>query len=90
MHRPTRTATAPSTGITLSVTAFKQQGQRYADLTWTGATAVAVFRDNVQVATDDASPYRDGPLGRGVGTATYGVCSTASPSTCSNSVTVTW
>ena len=63
MHRPTRTATAPSTGITLSVTASKQRGQRYADVTWTGATAVAVLRDNVQVANGQRQPVPRRPAG---------------------------
>jgi hypothetical protein len=88
----TTAAAEPITDITLSVTAYKIRGQKYADLTWSGATAtsVDVYRDGAKIATTaNSGAYTDGPLGVGGGSATYQVCE-AGTSTCSNQVTVTW
>jgi subtilisin len=78
------------TGITLSVTAYKLKGDKYADLLWSGATAtnVDVYRNGaVVVTTANDGAHTDGPLGKGGGSATYKVCEAG---TCSNDVTVTW
>jgi serine protease len=79
-------------GITLSVTAYKVKGDKYADLSWGGATStnVVIFRNGTEVATTpNDGAYTDGSLGKGGGSATYKVCE-AGTSTCSNEVTVTW
>jgi hypothetical protein len=79
-------------GFTLSVTAYKVKGNRYADLTWSGATSanVDVYRDAVLVATTpNDGAHVDGPLGKGGGPAQYQVCE-AGTSTCSNTVAVAW
>jgi subtilisin len=78
--------------FTLSVTAYKIRGDKFADLAWSGATSthVDIYRNSVKVATtENDGTYTDGPLGRGGGSATYQVCE-ASTGTCSNSVSVTW
>lgn len=84
----------PSTGgdFTLSVTARKVKGTRYADLTWHGASSsdVDIYRDGSLLATtanDDA--YTDDTLGKGGGSADYQLCETGTR-TCSNTVTVIW
>jgi hypothetical protein len=81
---------APSSGITLSVRAYKVKSTKYADLTWSGAagTNVDVYRNSITVAvTPNNGAYTDKP-GK-VSSATYKVCE-AGTSTCSNSVTVVW
>jgi subtilisin len=78
--------------FTLSVTAYKVRGTKYADLTWSGATSpnVDVYRDGALITTTaNDGAYTDGPLGKGGGSATYRVCE-AGTSTCSNNVSVTW
>jgi subtilisin family serine protease len=79
-------------GIILQVNARKVRGDKYADLTWSGATStnVDVYRSNsVIVTTANDGAHTDGPLGKGGGSATYQVCE-AGTSTCSSSVTVSW
>jgi hypothetical protein len=79
--------------LTLSVSAYKVRGNKYADLTWSGAnsTQVDVYRNGSKVATTaNDGAYTDGPLGVGGGSATYQVCEAGSTSTCSNSVSVSW
>jgi subtilisin len=80
-------------GITLSVTAYKVRGTKYADLSWSGGTTstnVDVYRDgNFITETANDGAYTDGPLGKGGGSATYQVCE-AGTSPCSNEVTVSW
>jgi PKD repeat protein len=78
-------------GITLSVNAYKIKGDKYADLTWSGATStnLDVYRDDRQIATtDNDGDYRHGPFGKGK-PAKYQVCEAGS-STCSNTVSVSW
>jgi subtilisin len=78
--------------ITLSVLAYKVRGDKYADLSWSGATStnVAIYRDGALITTTpNDGAHTDGPLGKGGGSATYQVCE-AGTSTCSNTVTVTW
>ena len=80
------------TTISLSVTTYKVQGQKYADLTWSGATStdVDIYRDsNPPYTTANDGAYTDGPLGKGGGSATYRVCE-ADTTTCSVDVTATW
>lgn len=79
-------------GITLNATAYKVKGDKYADLTWSGATTtnVYVYRNGALIATTaNDGAHTDGPLGKGGGSATYQVCE-AGTSTCSNTVTVSW
>ncbi|MFP4622838.1 MAG: PKD domain-containing protein [Gemmatimonadota bacterium] len=86
------TVTAPSTGITLSVYAYKVRGVQHADLTWSGATStnVDVYRDGAVVATTaNDGAYTDSTGQKGGGSAVYKVCE-AGTTTCSNEVTVTW
>jgi serine protease len=87
------TVSAPSTGgITLSVTAYKVQGRKRADLTWSGATStqVDVFRDNVRVGTvQNSGSWTHTTNEVGGGSHTYRVCQ-AGTSTCSPNVTVSY
>jgi subtilisin len=78
-------------GFSLSVTAYKIRGDKYADLTWSGATStnVDVFRNGSKIATTADSSYTDGPQGKGGGSATYQVCE-AGTTICSNEVSVSW
>lgn len=83
----------PSSGgqITLSVIARKVKTNKFADLTWTGATSanVDVYRNDIKVITTlNDGAYTDKPS-KTTTSATYKVCE-AGASTCSNSVTVTW
>jgi subtilisin family serine protease len=87
-------AVEPSSGggISLSVQTYKVRAQKYADLTWSGATSanVDVYRDESKVATTpNDGAYSDGPLGKDIRSATYQVCE-AGTSTCSSVVEVTW
>jgi subtilisin len=78
--------------FTLNVRAYKVQGNKFADLTWSGATStnVDVYRNGAVITTTaNDGAYTDGPLGKGGGSATYQVCQ-AETSTCSNTVTVSW
>jgi hypothetical protein len=82
--------TPPPGGFVLTAEGFKQKGVRNATLTWTGTSGtVAIYRNNVNVATDSASPYTDTIPGKGAGTFIYRVCSVAT-SVCSNNATVTF
>jgi subtilisin family serine protease len=85
------TVSAPSAGgFTLSVVAYKVQGRKHADLTWSGASAtnIDVFRDNVRVATvANTGNWTHSTSERGGGSHTYRVCD-ADTSTCSPNVTV--
>ncbi len=78
--------------FTLSVTAYKVKGVKYADLTWSGTTStnVDVYRNGGKIdTTANDGTYKDGPLGKGGGSATYEVCEPGT-STCSNEVAVSW
>lgn len=80
-------------GITLSVVARKQQGNKYADLTWSGATSASVdiYRNGAAITTTaNDGTYTDGPLGKGGGSATYKVCEAGSATVCSATMTATW
>jgi subtilisin len=86
------TVTSSSSSFTLSVTAYKIRGNKFADLTWSGATSseVDIYRNGGKIITTaNSGTYTDGQLGKGGGSATYRVCE-AETSVCSNSVTVNW
>jgi subtilisin len=58
--------------IALSVNAYKIRGDKYADLTWSGATSTSVdiYRDGAIITTTaNDGAYTDGPLGKGGGSA---------------------
>jgi subtilisin len=86
------TVSSGSLTMTLSVNAYKVRGQKYADLTWIGATStnVDVYRNDTKLTTTvNNGFYKAGPFGVGGGTDTYQVCE-ESTTTCSNLVTVSW
>jgi hypothetical protein len=75
----------------LSVDAYKKKGDKYAELTWSGASLenVDVYRDGVKIdTTANDGEYVHGPFGKGK-PATYQVCE-AGTSNCSNEITVSW
>jgi subtilisin family serine protease len=83
---------APSSGITLAVSAYKIQGRKHADLTWGGATAtnVDIVRDNVKFTTvSNNGAFTHATNERGGGSHTYRVCE-AGTNTCSPNVTVSY
>ncbi len=83
--------TSPSTEPILSVKAYKEQGKKYAELTWFDAssTNVDIYRDGrlITFTTNDGL-YTHGPFSSGK-PATYLVCEATAP-ICSNEVTVSW
>jgi hypothetical protein len=82
---------APPAEITLKVVASQVKTNKYADLTWTGATSanVDVYRTGAVVTTTaNDGAYKDKPP-KTITTATYQVCE-AGTSTCSNEMTVSW
>ena len=86
------TVSSGGDGFSLTVTAYKIRGDKYADLSWSGATStdVDIYRNSVKfITTENDGAYTDGPLGKGGGSATYQVCE-VDTSTCSNSVSVSW
>jgi PKD repeat protein len=89
----TVTATPPPAGdITLAVIAYKLQGRKHADLTWSGATSVTldVYRDGALIATvANTGAWTHSTSDRGGGSHTYRVCE-AGTGTCSNAVTVSY
>ncbi|MGD2029767.1 MAG: PKD domain-containing protein [Desulfobacterales bacterium] len=87
----TITAVSGKDGVELTATAHKIKGDKYADLTWNGATLtnVDVYRDGslITTTTNDGS-YTHGPFSKGK-PATYQVCE-AGTLNCSNEITVSW
>jgi subtilisin family serine protease len=84
--------TPPGDGIILSVSAYKVQGRKAADLTWSGAstTQVDIFRDGAKVATvANNGSWTHTTSERGGGSHTYQVKENGG-SKVSNSVTVTY
>jgi hypothetical protein len=82
---------APPAEITLQVAAYKVKTNKYADLTWSGATStnVDVYRSNALVTTTpNDGAYTDKPP-KTVTSVTYKVCE-AGTSTCSNEVNANW
>jgi hypothetical protein len=77
--------------INLSVKAYKVKTNKFADLTWSGATSsyVDVYRNGVYVITAvNDGMYTDKPS-KALTSATYKVCDPGT-NICSNEVTVTW
>ena len=84
---------APSSGdqIILNVTTRKVRTNKYADMTWSGATStnVDVYRNETKlITTPNDGAYTDKPP-KTTTSASYKVCE-AGTSTCSDIVTVTW
>jgi hypothetical protein len=78
-------------GFVLTVTAYKIKGDKYADLTWSGATStnMDIYRDGSLITTtENDGAYTHGPFTKGK-PATYQACE-AGTSSCSNQVTVDW
>jgi subtilisin family serine protease len=81
----------PPAEITLAVTAIQVKTNKFADLTWSGATSanVDVYRNGAVVTTTaNDGAYKDKPP-KTITSATYKVCE-AGTSTCSNEATVSW
>jgi hypothetical protein len=81
----------PGSQITLSVVARQVRTNKYADLTWSGATSayVDVYRNGLYVmSAENDGAYTDKPS-KTLTSATYKVCEVGTY-TCSNEVTVTW
>lgn len=77
--------------LTLNVNAFKIKGDKYAELTWSGANSdnVVVYRDGGSLITKaNDGAFTHGPFSKGK-PATYQVCE-AGTSTCSKTVSVSW
>lgn len=79
----------PGSSITLSANGYKVKGVQHADLTWSGADSVDVYRDNFanEIDTTSTSPYTDNIGNKGGGSYTYQVCE-AGTSNCSDPVNV--
>jgi hypothetical protein len=85
---------APIHDITLSANAYKSKGDKFANLTWSGASSeyVDVYRDG-NLIPDAAGiindgEYLHGPFNSGK-PATYQICEKGT-STCSNELDVSW
>jgi subtilisin family serine protease len=80
----------PPSPITLSATAVKQQGNRWVDLAWSGATSasVDVYRNGAFITTTANDGAHRDTVNRG-GTYTYRVCE-AGTSVCSSDATATF
>ena len=84
---------APPSSISLSVNAYKVNGRKFADLTWSGAsgTNVTVYYNGSSIATTaNDGAYTTNSLGRGGGTWSFQICETGSPTTCSAVVSGSW
>lgn len=85
---------APIPDITLSANANKTKGDKFANLTWSGASSeyVDVYRDGSLVSKVagilNDGEYLHGPFKSGK-PATYQICEKGT-STCSNELTVSW
>jgi subtilisin family serine protease len=79
----------PPGTISLTVSKVNSGGQRYARLSWNGATGSSVnyYRNSKKFKTANDGTHRDGPLA--LGTYTYKVCK-LNTTTCSSSLTVTY
>ncbi|MCH7914583.1 MAG: hypothetical protein IH856_16390, partial [Deltaproteobacteria bacterium] len=79
----------PPAEFTLSATGYKVKGLQKVNLTWSGATNVNIYRDGVQIATNQTDgSYTDNIDNRGGGTYKYQACESDDTSTCSAKETV--
>jgi subtilisin len=87
---PVPSATSEPIGsISLNVLARVAKTNKFADLTWSPALSVDVYRNGTKVATTAVTTtYTDKPL-KTITSATYKVCQ-AGTSICSNEMTVSW
>jgi PKD repeat protein len=86
------TVTAPA-DIGLDVLAYKVNGRKRADLSWSGAATlrVDVYRDGVRVAdVANTGAWTHSTSERGGGSHTYQVCETGTSVRCSGDVVVTY
>lgn len=87
----TVTSDPDGTELTLSATPDKVKGDKSADLSWNPTLTVDVWRNGSLIDSSiSGGTSRDGPLGKGGGSATYQVCEAGGQATCSNEVTVLW
>jgi hypothetical protein len=77
--------------IGLSARGYTTRGREKVDLSWSGpsGTSFDVYRNDVTIATVEASAYTDNLNTKGPGSYVYKVCATA-VSVCSNTVAVTF
>ena len=79
--------------FTLAATKSTVKGKRQVALAWSGATGttVGIYRDNALLVTaPNSGKYTDANLPKKGNTFAYKVCLAATPSVCSNSVSVTF
>lgn len=81
----------PSSGITLTVIGYRSGSNRYADLSWSGATSTSVdiYRNGALRTTTANDGTHTDFIGRRSGTFTYRVCE-AGTTTCSPEASVTF
>jgi subtilisin family serine protease len=81
-----------SSSLSLSATGYKVRGQKYVDLTWSGATStnVEIYRNGgLHTTTTNDGAETVGSFGNGGGSDTFQVCE-AGTDICSNTVTINW
>ena len=86
------TATPNPGSITLNVNAYKTQGNKYADLTWSGANGGSVdiyYNGSLYTTTANDGSETVGSFGKGGGTWSFQVCE-AGTNTCSAVVSGAW
>lgn len=90
----TTATTDAVSGISLTASGSKVRGRHHVDLTWSEATSVRVYRDDVAVAEVTDTSYTDVTGGTGGGEYTHQVCaiddSGQETGPCSNEVTTTF
>ena len=74
--------------ISLTADGYKVKGVKHVVLSWTGLGSGTIYRDGVEVASGEASPYDDNTGSKGAGTYTYQVCTDDLSSSCSNQAVV--
>ena len=82
-------ATTPAASLNLSANGYKQKGLQKADLTWSGADPVDVYRNgSLVIAGASGGAVTDNINNKGGGSYDYQVCEAGAQSFCSNVVTV--
>lgn len=80
----------PTATLSLQANGYKVKGMQQADLDWTGASSVDIYRNGGRIASAvSGSGYTDAIGSKGGGTWQYRVCVAGTTSDCSNIVTVT-